>query len=85
MIIGFASQCTLIGVDLYMTEVGAPPYLETLHPVLMGHGVIAAMSLSGLVYVVVSLMTAPVAISRLAPFFPDQAHLLVAGASYNFV
>ena len=81
MIIGFITQCVLIYCDLSMTQAGAPPYLETLHPALMGHGVIAAMCLSGLAYVMVSLATAPVAMSRLAPFFPDQARLLVANVA----
>jgi len=76
MIIGFVSQCILIIIDLNLTQSGGPPFLESLYPVLMGHGVIVAMVVSGLVYVAVSLATAPVAIGRLAPFFPDQARLL---------
>jgi SSS family solute:Na+ symporter len=43
---------------------------------LMGHGVIVAMAASGLVYVGVSLVTAPEATYRLAPFFPELAKLL---------
>jgi len=78
MITGFVSQCALIWMDLSLTPAGSPPYLESIHPVLMGHGVIAAMAISGITYGVVSLLTAPVAIGRLAPFFPDQARLLVA-------
>jgi SSS family solute:Na+ symporter len=83
MVIGFISQCALIIIDLRLTQAGAPPYLESLHPVLMGHGVIAAMAVSGLAYGLVSLVTAPVATSRLAPFFPDQARLLVAGVAVS--
>ena len=80
MVVGFVAQCSLIMVDKMMTGPGAPPYLETVHPALMGHGVIAAMAASGLVYVVISLVTAPVALGRLAPFFADKAHLLAATA-----
>jgi len=79
MLVGFISQCALIIIDLRMTAAGAPSYLESLHPALMGHGVIAAMTLSGIVYAVVSLLTVPAPVWRLAPFFPDQASLLVAG------
>ncbi|MFV0437113.1 MAG: sodium:solute symporter [Desulfopila sp.] len=79
MAIGFVCQCTLIVIDLGRTPTGAPPYLESLHPVLMGHGVIVAMGLSGLAYVGVSLVTAPAPTWRLAPFFADQSRRLVAG------
>ncbi|WP_163335861.1 sodium:solute symporter [Desulfopila sp. IMCC35008] len=72
MIIGFFSQCALVGIDKFMTTAGAPPYLETIHPILMGHGVIAAMLLSGVTYVAVSLATAPSEAHMLAPFFPKS-------------
>lgn len=78
MITGFVGQCGMVILDLTKSQAGAPPFLETLHPLLMGHGVIVAMAASGLVYVGVSLLTAPSETYRLAPFFGDQARLLAA-------
>lgn len=80
MAVGFCSQVGFILFDLKMTVAGAPPHLESLHPLFMGHGVIVAMVASGLVYVAVSLLTRPSPVARLAPFFADQARLLVAMA-----
>ena len=68
---GFVVQTVLVAVDLVKTPPMAPPFLESLHPALMGHGVIPAMLVSGLVFIGVSLMTAPVPDSRLASFFPE--------------
>ncbi|BHH85941.1 sodium:solute symporter family protein [Desulforhopalus sp. 52FAK] len=73
MFTGFILQCTFVVVDLIKAQAGGPPYLESLHPLLMGHGVIVAMTASGLVYVVVSLVTKPSEIFRLAPFFKGKA------------
>ncbi len=78
MVTGFIIQCTMIILDLVKTQPGAPPYLETLHPALMGHGVIVAMAVSGFVYFSVSLLTERAATFRLAPFFPEEAKLLVS-------
>lgn len=74
---GFAVQVLLVLFDLHQTAPSAPPYLETVHPVLMGHGVIPAMLVSGTVFVSVSLATEPSDGKRLAVFFrePDTAPL----------
>lgn len=56
----------------------APPYLESLHPLFMGHGVIVAMTISGCFFVVGSLVTQKTEITRLSPFFPDKADVLVS-------
>jgi SSS family solute:Na+ symporter len=73
MITGFLSQCAMVIYDLMYTPAGAPPALELIHPLLMGHGVIVGMAASGIVYVGVSLMTAPSPTYRLAPFFKEKA------------
>ncbi|MFT5701249.1 MAG: SSS family solute:Na+ symporter [Desulforhopalus sp.] len=78
MFTGFILQCTLVGVDLAKTTAGGPPFLESLSPFMMGHGVIVAMGASGFVYVLVSLATKPSEVYRLAPFFVDKAKELVA-------
>ena len=56
---GFCIQTGLVVLDLSKTPPMAPSFLESIHPVLMGHGVIAAMAAAGLVFVLVSLATAP--------------------------
>ena len=68
---GFVVQTGLVAVDLIKTPPMAPPFLESLHPALMGHGVIPAMLISGLVFFGVSLVTAPASAEQLAPFFKD--------------
>jgi len=76
--IGAGAQVLLVVTDLVRTAPLAPPFLETVSPLLMGHGVLVGMGLSGAVYVGVSLLTpAPEAI-RLAPFFEDEAARLAA-------
>jgi len=79
LIVGFLTQCGFILIDLRYTPAGTPPLLESFHPLLMGHGVIVAMFLSGLVYIWVSLASHPSELFRLAPFFPDMARQLVGG------
>lgn len=69
---GFVVQSGLVMLDLARTRPGAPPYLESLHPVFMGHGVIVAMLVSGSVFVLVSLATSPCDEVRLAPFFRES-------------
>lgn len=69
---GFVVQLIFIGIDLVKTAPMAPPFLESLHPVFMGHGVIPAMAISGLLFVVVSLATAVDSRRRLALFFSDE-------------
>ncbi len=88
MVSGFICQSCLVVFDLMNSAAGAPPALESIHPILMGHGVIAAMTLSGIVYVAVSLMSVQAETFRLAPFFEDKAAELVeqyssAGNSFN--
>jgi len=83
MCIGFVSQCAFVAFDLFNTPPGAPPALEAVHPILMGHGVIVAMAASGLTYIGVSLVTAPSPTFRLAPFFADEGRKLVASAPLN--
>ncbi len=73
---GFVLQVGLVLIDLAKTPPMAPPFLETLHPVFMGHGVIIAMAVSGIVFTGVSLMTKPSRTIRLAPFFAEEAQKL---------
>lgn len=72
MIIGFTSQCGFVVLDKVMTAPGAPPYLDTVHPILMSHGVICAMLLSGISYISISLATQPAEAHMLAPFFKSS-------------
>ncbi|MBI9089531.1 MAG: sodium:solute symporter family protein [Desulfobacterium sp.] len=76
LVTGFTIQSALVIFDLAKTPPMAPPFLESIHPVLMGHGVIPAMAVSGLVFVGVSLATAPTAWVRLAMFFRKDAERL---------
>ncbi len=69
MIVGFAVQVALVALDLIKTPPLAPYYLETIHPILMSHGVIVGMSLSAIAFFGVSLMTKPSSRVNLAPFF----------------
>ncbi|MCP4452640.1 MAG: sodium:solute symporter family protein, partial [Planctomycetes bacterium] len=75
---GFSLQVGLVVTDLVRTAPMAPPYLESLHPLLMGHGVIVAMAFSGCIFVVVSLASRPSERIRLIPFFPDEGLALAA-------
>ena len=73
---GFIVQVALVWLDLsHSTPMGAP-YLESVHPMLMGHGVIVAMLASGGVFVGVSLATRPSPQVRLVPFFKTEADAL---------
>ena len=76
LIVGAVSQIALVLVDLINTSPMAPPFLETLHPVFMGHGVIVGMALSGLAFIGVSLLTPAPSTVKLAPFFKDEAEKL---------
>lgn len=76
MLAGFSLQCAMVVIDLTKTQPGSPPFLESLHPLMMGHGVIVAMAVSGVAYVLVSLATKPSETFRLAPFFADHAEKL---------
>lgn len=77
MVIGAVVQIALVLID-YVME--APPtaatYLESIHPILMGHGVIVGMSLSAIAFVGISLMTKPSSRTNLAPFFEGEAEEL---------
>lgn len=75
---GFSLQVGLVVTDLVRTAPMAPPYLESIHPLLMGHGVIVAMAFSGCIFVVVSLATPPSKRIRLIPFFSDEGLALAA-------
>jgi SSS family solute:Na+ symporter len=67
--------------DIYMTAPMAPAYLQTVHPVLMNHGVIAGMGLSAVAFFGVSLLTKPSSAVNLAPFFKEEAKNLAAEAA----
>lgn len=73
---GFVIQVVFVAIDLIKTPPMAPPYLESIHPIFMGHGVILAMALSGVVFVAASLLTRPCRQERLALFFADSARQL---------
>src|SRR5690554_4519080 len=76
MVIGFIVQVALVVLDLVKTPPLAPSYLETIHPILMSHGVIVGMSLSAIAFFGVSLMTKPSSRVNLAPFFEEEAEKL---------
>lgn len=61
MVLGGGVQVVLVIVDLVKTAPMTPPFLETLHPIIMGHGVILGMGLSAADFIKVSLATRPVA------------------------
>jgi len=73
LVAGAAVQVLLVAIDLVRAAPLAPPYLETLSPLLMGHGVLVGMGVSGAAFVGVSLLTPAPAAIRLAPFFEDEA------------
>ena len=70
---GFVLQVSLVLFDLALTKPMSPPFLETVHPIFMGHGVIISMLISGSVFIGVSLATKPSERACLAPFFKDEA------------
>ncbi|MGB9927274.1 MAG: sodium:solute symporter family protein [Methanosarcina sp.] len=76
MVVGFVVQVVLVALDLIRTPPLAPSYLETIHPILMSHGVIVGMSLSAIAFFGVSLMTKPSSRVNLAPFFEEEAEEL---------
>jgi SSS family solute:Na+ symporter len=78
MITGFVLQVGFVWIDYANTAPMGKPYLETIHPIFMGHGVIPAMAAGGLVLVVVSLLTKTPSTLHLAPFFKDEAERLVS-------
>ena len=76
MVVGFVVQVTLVVLDLIKTPPLASNYLETIHPILTGHGVIVGMTMSAIVFFGVSLMTKPSSKINLAPFFEEEAEEL---------
>ena len=68
-------QTSLVIFDLVKTAPMSPPYLESIHPALMGHGVIVSMLASGTVFVTVSLLTRPSEQARLALFFKEKSRV----------
>ncbi|MGB9938490.1 sodium:solute symporter family protein [Methanosarcina sp.] len=76
MVVGFTVQVALVALDLINTPPLSPYYLETVHPALMGHGVIVGMTLSAIAFFFVSLMTKPSSRVNLAPFFEEEAEKL---------
>ncbi|MBP2030048.1 SSS family solute:Na+ symporter [Methanohalophilus levihalophilus] len=78
LIVGAVVQISLVAYDLYMTPPFATAHLETIHPILMSHGVIVGMALSGIAFFGVSLATKRSSSVNLAPFFKDEAENLAA-------
>jgi SSS family solute:Na+ symporter len=76
MVVGFVVQVSLVVLDLIKTPPLASNYLETIHPILTGHGVIVGMTMSAIVFFGVSLMTKPSSKINLAPFFEEEAEEL---------
>ncbi|WP_214045635.1 sodium:solute symporter [Methanomethylovorans sp.] len=73
LIVGFISQVTLTVIDLANTPALSPAYLNSIHPLLSNHGVILGMSLSGIAFFGVSLLSKPSKVVNLAPFFKEAA------------
>ncbi|WP_180146401.1 sodium:solute symporter family protein [Desulfoluna butyratoxydans] len=69
LVCGATAQIALVAMDLIKTPPMAPGYLESLSPLLSGHGVIAGMLISGIAFVAGSYMDKPVDQKRLDLFF----------------
>lgn len=76
MVVGFLVQVALVVTDLIKTPPMGTNYLETIHPILTGHGVIVGMTISAIVFFGVSLLTKPSSKINLAPFFKEEAEKL---------
>lgn len=76
MVVGFTVQVALVALDLIKTPPLSPNYLESIHPILMSHGVIVGMFLSAIAFFGVSLITKPSSRVNLAPFFETEAEEL---------
>lgn len=76
MVVGFTVQVALVALDLIKTPPLSPNYLESIHPILMSHGVIVGMFLSAVAFFGVSLITKPSSRVNLAPFFETEAEEL---------
>ncbi|MCS3923456.1 sodium:solute symporter family protein [Methanosalsum natronophilum] len=75
----FVGATLQIGMTIFDTikdPVMGVPYLESIHPALMGHGVILSMALSGTAFILVSLTTKAPDNINLAPFFKEAAEEL---------
>jgi len=66
---GAGSQIALVLIDMVKTPPMAPGYLESISPLLSGHGVIVGMLISAIAFVGVSYATEPVDKKRLDLFF----------------
>ncbi|MGP8322244.1 MAG: sodium:solute symporter family protein [Methanosarcinaceae archaeon] len=76
LMVGASAQIGLVVIDIVKTAPMAPPYLETINPILMNHGVIVGMLLSAVAFFGVSFATKPSSDVNLAPFFKDIAEKL---------
>jgi len=76
LIVGGVAQISMVLIDLTMSPGDGTYYIESLHMVLTGHGVILSMTLSALTIIIVSLMTKKSSVYNLAPFFPEEAKAL---------
>ena len=76
LLVGGIAQIAFTLYDLSMTPPMATPYLETVSPILMSHGVIVSMVLSGVAFFGVSFVTRPSDVINLAPFFKEAAEQL---------
>ena len=76
LVVGGLAQIGLIIVDLAKTAPMAPSYLESVHPILVNHGIIVGMLLSAVAFFGVSLITKPSDTVNLAPFFESAAEKL---------
>jgi SSS family solute:Na+ symporter len=68
----------VIQISLTLYDLSTASSLETIHPLLMNHGVVAGMALSGIAFFGVSLATKPASSVNLAPFFREEAASLAA-------
>ena len=73
LIAGGGVQIVLVAVDMFNTAPMATPFLQRLHPALMGHGVLLGSLVSAAAFVSVSLATEPEPDHRLETFFPKRS------------
>ncbi len=79
---GFIVQSALVVLDLIKTPPMAPPYLESIHPAFMGHGVIFAMMISGSVFFIVSMVSSPSSQEQLEAFFNADTEFMPSEANF---
>ncbi|MFH1983415.1 MAG: sodium:solute symporter family protein [Pseudomonadota bacterium] len=78
LIAGAGVQILLVAIDLVRTQPMAQPFLETISPLLMGHGVLVGMGVSAAAYLSGSLLSPAPSPICLVPFFEDEAEKLTA-------